>query len=90
MSGNLQGELGGYPQGNKFVFNQTEVRKNYSDKFGVRLVVKDSSALSENDPYPIPADMEEMVIDRVVLKLRERRIQPTDTVRDKVDAVNRT
>lgn len=89
MSGNMQGELGGFREGLRFVFNQTEVRKNYAGTFGVRLVVKDSTALAIDAVYPIPADLEEEVISNVVEKIRDRRMMPTDTVRDKQDAINR-
>lgn len=89
MSGNLQGELGGFPSGNRFVFNQPEVKRNFADTFGVRLVVKDSTALAVTAQYPIPSDLQEEVIKRVVDHFRERRVQPTDTVRDGQDALNR-
>lgn len=90
MSGGMQGQLGGYRRGNLFVFDQIGVSKNYSKKFGVRLVVKDSTAISTTGFYPIPADMKEEVIRRATLYFRERREgTPTDTVRDKVDSVKR-
>lgn len=89
MSGNLQGELGGFRQNLRFVFNQTKVKKVYGEKFGVRLAVKDSTALSEDVPYPIAADMEDGVISAVVERFINRRMMPTDTVRDKQDAINR-
>lgn len=89
MSGNLQGELGGYRSGNRFVFNQTEVRKNYAETCGVRLAVKDSSEMTLTEVYPIPSNLQEIVIQRVVDHFKNRRMEPTDTVRDKNDALNR-
>lgn len=89
MSGNLQGELGGFRQGMKFVFNQTQVSKKYGNRFGARLVVKDSSALSNDAPYPIAADLEDFVINAATEKFVTRRMMPSDVVRDKQDAVNR-
>jgi hypothetical protein len=90
MSGGMQGELGGYPKGMIFEFDQVDVGKLYSDKFGMRLAIRDSSQIAIDSPYPVAADKEEEVIQRVVDKIRERRVQPTDTVRDKNDAPNRT
>lgn len=89
MAGNLQGELGGYPQGSRFVFNQCDVGKNFSETFGVRLVIRDSSQISITAPYPIPSDQVEEVIKRGVLFFTQKRFQVTDTVRDKNDAIKR-
>lgn len=94
MSGNLQGELGGYPKhilGSTPIleFNQTAVKEKYGPTFGMRLVVHDSSLISVTAPYPIPADLQEEVIKRSVLHFKERRLMPTDAVRDKQDAINR-
>lgn len=89
MSGNLQGELGGYRSGNRFVFNQTEVRKNYAETCGVRLAVKDSTELAVDAIYPIPSNLQEEVIKRVVAHFAGRREAPTDVVRDGNDALNR-
>lgn len=89
MSGNMQQELGGYARGNLFVFDQVEVRKNFSEKFGLRMVIKDSTALSETAPYPIPGNIAEEVIRRVVMFFTGKRFQPADTVRDKNDSINR-
>lgn len=87
MSGNLQNELGGYPKGSVFEFNQVGVGKNFSETFGMRLVVHDSSLIAIDVPYPIPADMEDEVIRRVKITLQQKRLSPTDTVRDKNDKV---
>lgn len=89
MSGGMQGELGGYPVGNKFTFDQCGVRSNYSEKFGVRLVIKDSSAIGISDPYPIPSSAVEEVIKRGIEYFMQKRMLPTDTIRDKNDSINR-
>ncbi len=89
MAASLQGELGGAPQGIKFLFNQVGVGQNFAPTFGVRLVIKDSSQISEDAPYPIPSSAEEEVIKRGILFFTEKRVKPTDVVRDGQDAVNR-
>ncbi len=89
MSGNLQGELGGYSKGVNFEFNQTDVSKNFAQTFGVRLVIKDSSAISETAPYPVPADLEGQVIQMGIEFFTTKRLMPTDTVRDGKDAIKR-
>lgn len=85
MSGNMQGELGGYPRGTLFVFDQIDVRKNFSENFGCRLAIKDSTAISETAPYPVAGDLLEEVIGKAYLYFAEKRLAPTDTVRDKND-----
>lgn len=89
MSGNLQGELGGCPKGGVFQFDQINVAENYAETFGMRLVVKDSSEISDTAPYPIPSNIVEEVIKRGIIYFTEKRLQPTDVVRDKQDAINR-
>lgn len=89
MSGNMQGELGGYPRGNLFVFDQVDVGKNFSETFGMRGVIKDSSAIGITDPYPIPGNLVEEVINKAVMFFTQKRFQVTDTVRDGNDAIKR-
>jgi hypothetical protein len=89
MSGNLQGELGGYRKGINFEFNQVDVGKNFASTFGVRLAIKDSTAISETAPYPIPADLEGEIIQLGIEFFSARRFQATDTIRDKQDAIKR-
>lgn len=89
MSGNMQGELGGYPKGNVFEFDQVDVGKNFSETFGMRLVVRDSSAIAVTAPFPIHSDLVEEVIRRGILFFSTKRMQPTDTIRDKNDSINR-
>lgn len=82
----MGGRLAGYPHGGRFYFTTCEVGKNYGN-MGVRLVVRDSSTIGDNDLYPIPADKENEVVATLVQWFRDRRLQPTDSVRDNKDAV---
>lgn len=85
MAGNLQGELGGAPQGTRFIFNQCEVGKKYSRQFGVRLVIRDSGSISDTAPYPIPSDVEDVVITTAVEWFMARRATPADQIKDNND-----
>lgn len=89
MSGNMQHQLGGYRLGTRFVFDQVDVGKNFAKTMGVRLPIKDSTAISETASYPIAGDMMEEIIDTAVKYFFEKRVAPTDTVRDGNDALNR-
>lgn len=84
-AGNMQGRLTGYPIGSKFYFTTCDVGKKVSKEMIVRLVIRDSSMIADDQPYPIPADKENLVIATVVAWYRERRAQPTDEVRDNRD-----
>jgi len=55
---------------------------------GVRLVGISSADIANDAPYPIPADMEQTVIQNVVEWFMDRRAQPTDIVRDGNDKSN--
>ena len=89
MSGNMQGQLGGFPRGILFVFDQVDVGKNYGTSFGMRLVIKDSSAISETAPFPVAADKAEEIIKRAIEFFTNKRVKPTDVIRDRNDAVVR-
>lgn len=81
------GRLVAYPKGNRLYFTSCGVKKNYGD-MGLVLVVRDSGAIGDDDPYPIPADKEDEVISRVTEMYRKRRLQPTDSVRDNKDSLS--
>jgi len=87
MAGNLQLRLGGYPQGRTFFFTDCGVKGKYGN-MGVRLVGISSADIAADAPYPIPADMEQTVIQNVVEWFMDRRAQPTDIVRDGNDKSN--
>jgi hypothetical protein len=89
MSGNMQGELGGCLVGTKFKFDQTDVGKNFSQKMNLRLAVKDSTAIAENAPFPVAADLLEEIIERAYIYLSGKREELTDTIRDSNDGPNR-
>ena len=55
-AGNMQQRLSGWPKGNILEFAEPDVAAKYGEKFGVSLVIRDSSMISNTAPYPIPAD----------------------------------
>lgn len=78
----LQGRLGGFPKGDRFIFTKHSVAAKYETEFECRLVVKDSSAIALGAHYPIPSNYENLVIETCIEKFQEKRTSPTDTVRD--------
>lgn len=85
MASNMEGRVFGYPKGRTFYFSKGNIARDYGSNVGVRLAIRDSSAIGDNDPYPIPADIEQAVIGELVQWFRERRSQPTDTIKDAND-----
>lgn len=81
----MAGRLYGYLKGMRLIFATCDVGKKYGANWGVRLVVRDSSQISLDQWYPIPADKEEELINTVIEQLMAKREQPTDTVRDNND-----
>lgn len=84
MAANLEGRISGYAKGRTFVFDRGGVGAKYGNA-GIRLAIRDSSEIGDSDPYPIPADIEQTVIEELVDWFRERRKQPTDTIKDAND-----
>lgn len=84
MASNLEGRISGYPKGRTFYFDRGNVFATYGN-VGIRLVIRDSSEIGDNDPYPIPADLEQSIIAELVDWFRSRRSQPTDTIKDAND-----
>lgn len=82
----FSGRLAGYPKGSRFYFTKCKVKSEYGD-MGVRLAVRDSSVIGNNEVYPIPSDRENELVATLVEWFRNRRLQPTDSVRDNKDAV---
>lgn len=78
----LEGRLGGFPKDNKFTFTTHSVAAKYGEEFECRLVVKDSTAIALGAHYPIPSNYENIVIETCIDKLQEKRMTPTDTIRD--------
>jgi hypothetical protein len=81
----MEGRLWGYLKGMRLTFGKCEVGKKYGPQWGVRLVVRDSSTIANDQWYPIPSDVEEEMIEKVVEKLLGKRATPTDSVRDNKD-----
>jgi hypothetical protein len=84
MAGSMQGRLSGFPKGSIFEFTSCGVKKKYGN-MGLRLAVRDSSLISADAAYPIPADKELEMIKLCVDWFREKRAIPPNKVRDKQD-----
>lgn len=82
----LEGRLGGYPQGDRFYFTTCGVKKKYGD-VGLRLVIRSSKDITVDAPYPIPSNRVGEVIQAAIEYFTNKRLQPTDEVRDKKDIV---
>lgn len=84
-AGNLEGRLAGYPLGfSRFYFTTCEVKKKYGN-MGVRLIIRDSSVIENDQPYPVPADKEQELIAGCVDWFRARQKGGADEVRDNKD-----
>jgi hypothetical protein len=88
MAGNVQGRLSGYVQGTRFVFNNPNNGCKIKAQFGnagLALVVRDSSLIALDAPYPIPSSAEEEIVEKVYRMYVEKRMMPIDKVRDTND-----
>jgi len=81
---NLEGRISCFPKGGSLYFDRGGVNNTYGP-IGMRLVIRDSGAISDSAPYPIPADLEREVIMKVVDWFRNRRQQPVDLIKDNND-----
>lgn len=81
-AGNMQGRLYGYPEGNKFIFGVANVATDYSEKMNLRLVIRDSSMIALDAPYPIPSTAEKFLIDECVKYFTLKQNQPLEAIRD--------
>lgn len=84
MGGDLGERISGYPKDGYFVFDRGDINATYG-QIGMRLVVRDASAIGDNDPYPIPADRVATIMDSVIDFFRKKMAQPTDHIRDTID-----
>jgi len=84
-AGNMQGRLSGYASGYRFFFNEPDVTSKYGNKFGVSLVIRDSSMILPTAPYPIPADKSRFFVEKLVEYFMEKRMRPSDAIRDNND-----
>lgn len=80
-AGDFEQQLAAYPIGSRLYFNKASVNQQYGNMM-VRLVVRDSSIIAANQPYPIPADKEETVVRACVQWFRDRLSQGSDLVAD--------
>ena len=87
MAGSLQGRLSVAPINGNLVFNTGNIGATYGN-IGLALVIKDSTQINDNSPYPIPAEIEDQVIKEAIAFLRERRNQMPDLARDNNDSKN--
>lgn len=81
MGSTLEGRIACYPRGGILYFDRGEINAKYGE-IGMRLVVRDSGAIDDNAPYPIPAEIEKRVINELVAFYRERMSQPSDNIKD--------
>lgn len=81
MAGNLEGRISCFPQGNSLVFDRANINADYG-QIGIALMIRDSSAIGDTALYPIPANMEQVVIDQTVAWFRARLGQPQAAIKD--------
>lgn len=88
QAGDLQGRLGGYPQGTRFYFTSCGVKKKYGN-VGLRLVIRSAADITDTAAYPVPANREGEVIALAIKYFVMKRTGQTDPVRDAKDATLR-
>lgn len=86
-AGQFQGRLAGYPRGGKFKFTSCGVKKKYGNMI-VRLAVRSAADIPVDQPYGIPSNHEGDVVSKAKLYFVEKRMMPTDYVRDKNDTAS--
>jgi len=89
MAGKLEGRISCYPRNGNLYFDRGNINKIYGN-IGMALVVRDSSSIADDQPYPIPADKEHLIIANLVQWFRSRRAQPQDLIRDNNDITTAT
>ena len=77
----LEERISCYPKDGVMYFDRGNVGTKYGN-VGLRLVVRDSGALADSDPYPIPSNRERYIIDQLIMFYRERLKQPQDNIKD--------
>jgi hypothetical protein len=84
MANGLEGRISCYVKGRQLTFDRGNIGTTYGD-VGVSLVVRNFETLSDSDPYPVPADQEDEIVQLLIEFFRERLMQPQDLIRDSVD-----
>ncbi len=83
-AGRLEGRISCAPNDGYLVFDRGNIDATYGP-LAIRLIVRDSSAIADDAPYPIAADQEQMIIQAAVQWFRERNAQRPDLIRDDVN-----
>lgn len=85
-AGSMQGGISVFPRGGKLYFSSGMIGSTYGN-VSISLVIKDSTAISDSAPYPIPANVEAQAISECVQWFLMRRSLPETAVRDGKDKV---
>jgi len=83
-AGRMEGRISCSPKNGFLVFDRGNINATYGP-IGLRIVGRDSSTLQDTDPYPVPADIEELLIQTAVQWFRDRQSQQPDLIRDDVN-----
>lgn len=83
-AGRMEGRISCAPKNGFLVFDRGNINATYGP-LGLRLIGRNSSALSDTDPYPIASDQEAMIIGLCVDWFRARQAQRPDLIRDDVN-----
>lgn len=83
----LEERISCYPKNGYLYFDRGEINLKYG-QIGIRLVVRDASAIDDSAPYPIPAEQMASIVESLVEFYRLRLMQPQDYVRDAVNKSN--
>jgi len=82
-AGKLEKRIGFWPEGDRVYFTQDLLKKKLN-KILIKLVIDSPEDVDINDPYPIPPNLEKMIIDEVLDVMMPRARQ------DKVNDANAT
>lgn len=77
----LEGRISCYPRNGNMYFDRGQINAKYG-QVGIALVVRDASAIASDAPYPIPADKQSIIINKLVAMYRMRLAQPQDNIKD--------
>lgn len=83
-AGRMEGRISCAPKNGNLVFDRGNINATYGP-IGLRMVVRDSSEIADDAPYPIAADQEQLIISTCVDWFRARQSQRPDLIRDDVN-----